>query len=124
MKKMPRKIYTDEQAEAVRQELLPYKAKYVAAFRSRTRLNLEDGRRFLELSHLLTGYYVHKKVWSNFSDFEEAMMEASLYGLHHHRMSVAIRIVKIKDQRRDPSGNRLVFHKSYEKAVPFGGRKK
>ena len=113
---MASKIYTAEQAEKVRQEFLPCREKYIAARKERIRLTPEDEKRLLDLSSRLTNYYVHKKVWASYNDFGEAMREASPFGMFNHRMSVAIRIVKIKD-KRDPSANRLFFKNSRDMLV-------
>jgi hypothetical protein len=111
--KIMRHIYTNRQAEQVRKDFLPYREKYAVAIKNGIRLASGDEKRLLDLSHKLTDYYVHRKLWDNYDDFSEAMHEADPFGMFNHRMSVAIRIVKIKDQKKD-STSRLHLSESSE----------
>lgn len=120
--KMSRKIYTAEQAERVKQELIPYNEKYVDARRKGIRFPWQDKNKLLSLCVRLTDYYVKQRIWDSYDAFENAMDEIHPErGVgYKHMMSVAIRIVKIKGQRRDPSANKLFFRKSRDMPVKSG----
>jgi len=84
--------------EKIKNELIPLIQEYKGLTRQE---RMEEQywpkiNRINKLSGLIFHYYIDHKKWESIEEFDGSMREIDPFGFYNHRMSIAIRVLKIR----------------------------